>query len=95
MSLNAQWTLVLLGVCYGQLHNHWLGLMSLGQMEKEHGSEDTADVTPGNRAVSSGDELINPPYAQRWGNNESEGTHSPLCLQPIAKEQVTTRVRVI
>jgi hypothetical protein len=53
--------------------------MGLGQMEKERGSEDTSDVTPGNRAVSSGDELINPPYAQCWGNNESEGTHSPLC----------------
>lgn len=53
--------------------------MGLGQMEKEHGSEDTSDVTPGNRAVSSGDELINSPYAQGWGNNENEGTHSPLC----------------
>lgn len=53
--------------------------MGLGQMEKEHSSEDTSDVTPGSRAVSSGDELINPPYALRWGNHESKGTHSPLC----------------
>lgn len=53
--------------------------MGLGQMEKERGSEDTSDVTPGSRAVSSGDELINSPYAQGWGNNA-------LRLQPIAKE---------
>lgn len=47
-----------------KLDDHWLALMGLVQMEKEHGSEDTSDVTPGSRAVSSGDKLINPQYAQ-------------------------------
>lgn len=49
-----------------KLDGHWLALMGLVQMEKEHGSEDTSesDVTPGSRAVSSGDKLINPQYAQ-------------------------------
>lgn len=66
--------------------------MGLVQMEKEHGSEVTSDVTPRSRAVSSGDELINPPYVQCWGNDESRGTHSPFLpvLQPIAKELVVT-----
>lgn len=55
---------------------------------KEHGSEDTSDVTPENRAGSSGNKLINPQMPHAGGTKEGKAHTVPsaLGLPPVAKE---------